>query len=136
MKKNKTRIRKTVIKWQTAGYQGTQTIKLEFPLQFLMICKLVDTPPEKLIIEFIDNLSSGSWKREGREKARQLLSEYFIELGYGKDAYSPDQLRNMFAELDAMALVFPKDGDVEQLEAYSTWRQNHQQYWFNKWNNR
>jgi hypothetical protein len=135
MKKSKSRIRKAVIKWQTGEYQRIQTIKIDFPLQFLMICKLVDTPPEKLILDFIDSLSSGSWKREGKEKARQLLTDYFIEYGYGKDDYSPDELKNMFAELDAMAVVFPKDGEPEQLEAYSSWRQNFQQYWFNKWSN-
>jgi hypothetical protein len=133
MKKNKNRIHKPVMKWQTGEYQPKQTFTFELPQQFLMLCKLADVSPQQLLSDFIDNLSSGSWKREGREKARQLLADYFIEHGYGKEHYSADELREMFAELDAMALLFPKNGNPEQLDAYSAWRASHQQYWFNKW---
>jgi hypothetical protein len=133
MKKNKTRIHKPVMKWQTGEYQQTQTFTFELPNQFLMLCKLADISPQQVISDVIDNLACGSWKREGREKARQLITEYFIEHGYGKSTYSPEELRAMFAELDAMASLFPKNGDATQLEAYSEWRTHHQQYWFNKW---
>ena len=133
MKKNKNRIHKPVMKWQTGEYQPTQTLTFEFPLQFLMICKLANVSPQQLLSDFIDNLSNGSWKREGRGKARQQLAEYFIEHGYGKDSYSQEELREMFAELDAMASLFPKNGNAAQLDAYSAWRSSHQDYWFNKW---
>lgn len=136
MKKNKTRIRKPVMKWQTGDYQYAQTIKFELPLQFLMLCKLADISPQQILIDFIDNLSQGSWKRDGREKARQLLTDYFIEHGYGNEIYSPDELSNMFSELEAMARLFPKDGDPQMLDAYSVWREHHQEYWFTKWFNR
>ena len=135
MKKNKTRIRKPVMKWQTGDYQQKQTITFELPLQFLMICKLAEVTPQQLLSDFIDNLSTGTWHREGREKARRILIEYFIEHGYGKETYTTDDLRAMFAELDAMALLFPKNGDPGQLDAYSEWRASHQQYWFDKWLN-
>lgn len=133
MKKNKTRIHKPVMKWQTVGYEQTQTIRFDLPLQFLMLCKLTNITPEQLLSDFIDNLANGSWKREGREKARQLLADYFIEHGYGKETYTSDDLRTMISELDAMASLFPKNGDPDQLEAYSAFRESHQQYWFNKW---
>ncbi len=100
-----------------------------------MICKIADVTPQQLLSDFIDNLSNGSWQREGREKARQLLNDYFIEHGYGKDLYTPDELRAMFDELDAVALLFPKNGEPEQLDMYSAWRTSHQQYWFDKWLN-
>ena len=135
MKKNKNRIRKPVMKWQTGDYEQKQTITFELPLQFLMICKLANITPHELISDFIDNLSNGTWQREAREKARQVLNDYFIEHGYGKGIYTADELRAMFAELDAMALLFPKNGSSEQLDAYSEWRTSHQQYWFNKWLN-
>ena len=135
MKKNRSRIRKPVMKWQTGDYQQKQTITFELPLQFLMICKIADVTQQQLLSDFIDNLSNGSWQREGREKARQLLNDYFIEHGYGKDLYTPDELRAMFDELDAVALLFPKNGEPEQLDMYSAWRTSHQQYWFDKWLN-
>ena len=136
MKKNKTRIRKPVMKWQSGDYQRTQTIKFELPLQFLMLCRLAGISPQQILTDFIDNLSGGSWKREGREKARQLLATYFIEHGYGNEMYSGDELTYMFSELDAMAMLFPKDGEPQMLDAYSLWREHHQEYWFNKWFNR
>ena len=136
MKKNKNRIHKPVMKWQTGELQQKQTFTFELPVQFLMICKIADVTPQQLLSDFIDNLSTGTWQREGRQKARQLLGEYFIEHGYGRDAYTPDELRAMFTELDAMAMLFPKNGDPEQLDAYSAWRTSHQQYWFDKWLNR
>jgi hypothetical protein len=121
------------MKWQTGEFEQTQTITFDLPQQFLMLCKLANVSPQQLLSDFIDNLSNGSWKREGREKARHLLADYFIEHGYGKDHYSPDELREMFAELDAMAFLFPKNGNVSQLDVYSVWRTSHQQYWFEKW---
>lgn len=135
MKKKKTRIHKPVTQWQSGQYQPKQTITFELPLQFLMICKLADISPQQLLTDFIDNLTNGTWKREGREKARQLLTEYFIEHGYAKDIFTGEELRAMFAELDAMALLFPKNGDSGQLDAYSAWRASYQQYWFDKWLN-
>lgn len=133
MKRNKNRIRKPVMKWQTGEYEQKQTITFELPLQFLMICKLADVTPQQLIVDFIDNLSNGTWQREGREKARHLLTEYFIEHGYGKEIFTAEELSAMFGELDAMALLFPKLGDPDQLDAYAAWRSSHQQYWFDKW---
>jgi hypothetical protein len=136
MKKNKTRIRKPVMKWQTGEFQRTQNLKFELPLQFLMICKLVNVSPEEIISDFMDNLAFGSWKREGREKARQLIVDYFIAQGYGRDLYSPEDIKSLFAELDAMGLLFPKDGEPQIIDAYSSWRDNHRRYWFEKWYNK
>jgi hypothetical protein len=133
MKKNKNRIRKPVMEWQTGQYEQKQTITFEFPPQFLMICKLAAVTPEQLLSDFIDNLSNGTWQREGRQQARLILTDYFIEHGYANDIYTPQEIRAMFAELDAMASLFPKNGNAEELDAYSTWRSSHQQYWFKKW---
>ena len=89
-----------------------------------------------MLTDFMDNLSCGSWKREGRDKVKQFLIEYFIEHGYGKDFYTPEDLKMMFRELDAMGLLFPKDGEQELVDAYSAWRQIQQEFLFNKWYNR
>lgn len=124
------------MKWQTGEFQRTQTLKFELPLQFLMICKLVEISPHEIITDFIDNLAFGSWKREGREKARQLIVDYFITHGYGKELYTPEDLKSLFAELDAMSLLFPKDGEPHIIDEYSAWRDSHRQYWFDKWNKR
>ena len=133
MKKKKPRIRKPVMKWQTGEFSRNQTIKFELPTPFLMLCKLVDVTPEMVINDFMENLSFSSWRREGKCKAREALSDYFIEAGYGGESYPPDKLKTMFREMDAMGILFPKDGDPGILDAYAEWRKLHQDYWFNKW---
>jgi hypothetical protein len=133
MKKKQGRIHKPVMKWQTGNYNSTQTLTFDLPQQFLMICKLADVTPQQIISDFMDNLSCGSWKREGRDTARRLLVEYFIEHGYGQRYYSTDELRIMFRELDAVGLLFPKEGAPEVLDAYADWRDKHHEYWLKKW---
>lgn len=133
MKKKKLRIRKPVMKWQTGAYQRSQTFKFELPPQFLMLCKLVNVAPEQMLTEFMDHLSFSSFRREGKDKARQALSEYFIAAGYGNGQYSEDELKCMFREMDAIGMLFPKDADAETIDAYAEWRASHQAYWFDKW---
>ena len=133
MKKKQSRIDKAVMKWQTADYGPTQTLTFDLPQQFLMICKIADVTPQEVIADFVDNLSCGSWKREGHEVARRLLIDYFIELGYARRLFTVDQVREMFSELDALALLFPKDAAPEVLDAYAEWRDKHHEYWMKKW---
>ena len=133
MKKKKPRIRKPVMKWQTGEFQRNQTFKFELPVPFLMLCNLINVTPEQMLTDFMDNLSFSLWRREGREKARTALSDYFVEAGYGNKYFTPDELKLMFTELDAIGLLFPKDADPETLDAYARWRKFHQEYWFNKW---
>jgi hypothetical protein len=121
------------MKWQTGDYQQNNTFKFELPLPFLMLCRLADVTPQQMITDFMDNLSLGSWKREGKDKGRQALVEYFIEIGYGQKFYTQEELRTMFKEMDAVGLLFPKEGEPEVLEAYSNFRETHNEYWFNKW---
>lgn len=133
MKKKKKRIRKPVMNWQTGDYKQAQTIRFDIPLQFLMLCRLVNITPKQLITDFMDNLSFGSWKREGRDRVKEILKEYFLEHGYGREFYSDEELRLIFKELDALGLLFPRDAEPEILESYASWRENYQAYWFNKW---
>jgi hypothetical protein len=118
--------------WQVKEYSRTQDFHLTLPYQFLLLCKLVDTPPQRLLIDFMDNLSCGSWKRQGRDQAKEKLIEYFLEHGYGQGHYSPEDLRQMFTEMDAVGLLFPND-DSDMIDTYAAWREKHYKYWFKKW---
>ena len=133
MSKKKNRIHKPVMKWQSGAYAANQQLTFEFPNQFLMLCKLANISPFQLLTDFIDNISCGTWKREGRDKAKSLLIDYFIEHGYGKSSFTPEELKTMFKELDAISLLFPKDGEDELLQAYADWREKYQVYWLAKW---
>jgi hypothetical protein len=136
MKKKPPRIRGTVTKWQSGAYQRKQHFHFELPLQFLMLCKITGITPEQLLVDFMDNLSCSSWKREGRDRAKQHLVEYFIEHGYGNRYYPEEDIRAMFREMEAVGTVFPRDAESELLDLYAEWRDKHQEHWFNKWFNK
>lgn len=71
-------------------------------------------------------------KREGRDKAKEKLIEYFLEHGYGQDYYTAEDLRTLFREIDAVGLLFPSN-DSEMIDTYAKWREKHHRCWFQKW---
>jgi hypothetical protein len=100
-------VTKSDMDWQINEYARVQEFRFTLPHQFLLLCKLINIPPRQLILDFMDNLSCGSWKREGRDKAKEKLIEYFLEHGYGQDYYTPEDLRTLFREMDSVGLLFP-----------------------------
>lgn len=121
------------MKWQTGAYERHADFRFTLPYQFLLLCKLMDVTPDQLLTDFMDNLSCGSWKREGRDKAKEKLVEYFIEHGYGQDLYSAEDIRAIFKEMDAVGLVWPDNAKMGMIDMYSAWRKKHHSYWFKKW---
>ena|SRR5690606_29222451 len=132
MKKKLAKV-KPVMKWQTGAYSRIAEFRIALPYPFLLLCKLVETTPEQMIMDFTENLSCGSWKREGREEAKKKLIDYFVANGYGKDNYSEEERRMIFAEMDAMGLLFPDKSKEKLLNLYSEWRKEHHKYFFKKW---
>lgn len=125
--------RKPELKWQTGAYDRHAEVKFVLPYQFLLLCRLVEKSPEEIIRDFTDNLSCGSWKREGRDEAKEHLINYFVAHGYGQHHYSEEDIRQMFKEMDALGLLFPNDGKMKLIDLYASWRDKHHTYWFKKW---
>lgn len=124
---------KPELKWQTGAYSCFPTFHFALPYSFLLLCKLVGRTPENILIDFMENLGCGSRACEGRETAKKYLQEYFIAQGYGQHLYSEEELRRIFQEMDAVGLLFPKDGNTKMIDAYTHWRKKHYRYWFKKW---
>ena len=122
-----------VKKWQTGDYDRHATFSFILPYPFLLLCRLMETTPADIIRDFMENLSFGSWNREGREAARRQLSDYFITQGHGGGRYSEEELRELFAEMDALGRLFPKNGKSKLIDLYAAWREKHHEYWFKKW---
>jgi hypothetical protein len=80
----------------------------------------------------MENLSCGSWNRHGRDQAKEKLIEYFLEHGYGQNYYSPEDLCQIFKEMDAVGLLFPSD-DSDMIDIYALWREKHYKFWFKMW---
>lgn len=132
-KKKPSRKRKPQLKWQTGAYDRHAEFRFILPYQFLLLCRLMEVTPEQVVRDFTENLACGSWKREGRDKAKEHLVNYFIEHGYGQHHYSETDIREIFKEMDALGLLFPKNGKGKMVDRYAKWRDKHHTYWFKKW---
>lgn len=127
------RISKPYFKWQTGAYVRHAQYEFIIPNQFLMLCRLTDTPPRDMLIDFMDNLACANWKRKGRDLAKEHLINYFIAHGYGQQQYTETELRTMFKEMDAMGMLFPCHGKVKMINLYDKWRDKQHRYWFKQW---
>jgi hypothetical protein len=120
-------------KWQTGDYDRRAELNFTLPYPFLLLCRLMDVTPKQVIRDFADNLSCGSWKREGRDKAKEHLINYFIAHGYGQHHYPEEDIREIFKEMDALGLLFPANGKEKMIDVYSKWREKHYPHWFKQW---
>lgn len=120
-------------KWQTGAYARHAAYQFIIPEQFLMLCRLTDTPPREVILDFMDNLACASWKREGRDTAKAHLINYFIAHGYGQQQYTEAEIREMFREMDAMGMLFPSYGSMKMIDLYAKWRKKQHHCWFKHW---
>lgn len=120
-------------KWQTGAYTRHANYQFVIPDQFLMLCRLTDTSPQKLLLDFMDNLACACWKRAGRDIAKEHLIQYFIAHGYGQHNYTATEIREMFKEMDAMGMLFPAQGKMKMIDLYSKWRKKQHRYWFKHW---
>lgn len=127
---------KPVLEWQTGDYKRQTEFKFTLPYQFLLLCKLMDVTPQQVLSDFMDNISCGSWKREGRDKAKNKLIEYFLEHGYGQQYYTVNEIESIFKELDAIGMLYPKDADTDIINEHTRWRENYHTWWFEKWFNK
>ena len=85
----------------------------------------------------MDNVSFGSWNREGRDYAKKDLVQYTLHMAYGREYYTPDEIQTMFTELDALGMLFPKSGETtELLDAYVAFRELYHATWFDRWFNK
>ena len=59
--------------------------------------------------------------------------EYFLECGYGQDHYTPEDIQQMFRELDAIAALWPGMGNSKHLEKHIQLRDKYHDLWEKKW---
>lgn len=126
-----------LVRRKTSKQNTISATVLEFhlwiPPSVLLLCKLLDISPEQLLKDFLEILSFNSWKRPERQKQRSILTEYIVENNYGSQFYHPNDIREMFRELDALGLLYPKDGEEKTVDTYVSYRTMFYTYWFDKW---
>ena len=120
-------------KWQTGNYSRVQEVRLMQPYQFLLLCKLVETPPMKMIKEFMTHVSGDGSERAQDEGCRTKAIDYFIQCGYGQGFYTESELRQLLKDLDAIGSLWPDDASMKLIERHAKWRDKYHDYWFKKW---
>jgi hypothetical protein len=121
------------MKWQRGHYASVQDIRLHIPYSLILLCKLWGTTPRDVLIDFMDNLSHGGWKRANKDAARQHLRDYVSAMNYGIQYYSIADVQQMFRELDAIGLLWPDGAKMEMIERHAQWRDGYYEWWFKKW---
>ena len=120
-------------KWQKGDYANIQEFRFHLPYSFLLLCKLWGVTPNDVLDDFMDNLSCGSWKRQGRDKAKEHLKNYALEMGYGHQHYTREDIQQMFLELDSIGLLWPEHAKMKVIEMHTKWRNKYYNWWFKKW---
>ena len=66
---------------------------------------------------------------------RQAALEYFMECGYGSKRYSPEEIRQIFKELEAQRLLWPGLSEMnrDQFDRHAAWSYMYMEFWFEKW---
>lgn len=118
--------------WQTGHYARIQDFQFVIPYGFLMLCKLFDVTPNELLIDFMDNCSCGSWKREGRDDAIVYLLSYIIEMKYDENYFIEKERLQLFTELDAIGMYWPGVTDKKMLRLHKHWRKKYYNCWLKK----
>ena len=116
-----------------SGYEQRQEWQYLMPWPLLALCRMTEVPPKRLISQLLSDLAQDSWNRHPNEGVRSLLVEYFILRGYGADRYSEEDIRSMFAEMNALGMLWPDEGNSRLIDSHVKWRKRQQAYWFEKW---
>ncbi len=108
--------------------------QLRLPCQVVMLCKLMNTTPGQLLQGFLSCL--GVEKDEKNpETAKQSAVDFFVHYGVGKEYYSEDEIRKMFAELKRVCDLWPGEESATSkfIDQHAYWRGRYWKHWFKKW---
>ena len=101
------------------------------PWQFLLLCKLTNTKPEKILHDFMCNVGMEGYGLGEVQRAKAM--EYFISCGYGQDFYTVEDIRKIGKEMESISTLFPSNGKMKLIDLHSKWRKRYYKYWLKKW---
>jgi hypothetical protein len=112
-------------------YHRTQEFTIDLPLQFWLICKLLQVPPAKVLIEFMKNL--GREPDAIEETRKNTAMYYFMSCQYGQEHLTEKDIHQLFMELDAIAALWPGMGTFKHMEKHIQLRDRYHELWEKKW---
>lgn len=108
--KEETPVLKPHMEWQTGEYARLAEIRFALPYQFLLLCRLTDVTPYKVITDFAEALDGGNSLHPVSDDCKEHIVDYFISRGYGQQHYSPE-LHRIFKEMQGCGCCFPKPAE-------------------------
>jgi len=109
---------------------GKQTISLKIPKQLTLLCELLETTPEQVLQNFIDDVSLEVGSSGSDE--RRMAAEYFMRVCYGMHRYNNDDVEAMFDGLNWLRWQWPGN-DPEKERQYQQQRTTFLKQWFKDW---
>ena len=97
-----------------------KTIKIRINLQFANLCDLLETTPEKILQDFVDNVSLDVRHSHGGD-ARSCAVEYFMGLNYGTHVFDPVEIGMIFSHLEHIRQQLEKAGRGGGIRQYREW---------------
>jgi hypothetical protein len=120
-------------KWQTGEYERFAKYNFTLPYHFLLICKLLEVPPAKVLYDFMEVISCTKTNLTGEKVSVDPFINYFEELGYGNQFFDRKDLQKIFGDIKSIALLWPHNAKTELIDIHATWLKNYHKYWFKKW---
>ncbi|MBO9591422.1 MAG: hypothetical protein J7599_00850 [Niabella sp.] len=121
------------MEWQTGQYERFARFSFILPYKFLLLCGMVEIPPQKILEDFMATLSGQSTGREEWKIAHKHLKAYFLANGYGQQYYTRKELYQIFTEMNDVKLLLPASNDEEQIRSHVIWRDEYEYHWFHQW---
>jgi len=97
-----------------------KTIKIRINLAFAHLCDLLETSPEQVLQDFVDNVSLDVRHSHG-DDARSCAVEYFMGMNYGTHAFDMMEIGMMFSQLEHIRQELEKKGRVSSIRHYREW---------------
>lgn len=97
-----------------------KTIKIRINLQFAYLCDLLETSPEQVLQDFVDNVSLDVL-RSHSEESRSLSVEYFMSMHYGTRVFDVVEIGMIFSHLEHIRQELQKTGRVSSIRQYREW---------------
>jgi hypothetical protein len=124
------RMPKPRLKWQTEHFANTQEFRFQIPYGALLLCRLWGVTPNTLIHDFLNNLSHGSWQRQDRDEVKLHLRNYILQMNYGGNLYTQQQILEQFNDLDAIGRLWPENAKSSFTTRHSKWRDKYYNWWY------
>lgn len=101
------------------------------PIQFHLLCKLLEVEPRKVIYDFMCNAGMEGYGLGESQRAK--AAEYILSCGYGQEHYTEEDIRKLLKEMESISTLFPNNGKMKLIDLHSGWRNRYYKYWFRKW---